>query len=76
MFKVRRREPVSAPAFDPVRRLRNLEKAHARVRLQLANPNLGEMHRPEILRKLSSICDEIAQLRMATSPTTTPKGKS
>jgi hypothetical protein len=76
MFKVRRREPVSAPAFDPFRRLKNLEKARTRVILQLANPLLAEMHRPQILAKLSSLQDEIAQLRRATSPTTTPKGKS
>jgi len=75
MLKLRRRESVSEttePAFDPVRRLRNLERAANRVRLQLANPNLAEIHRPEVLRRLSSISDEIGQLRMLTSPNPPP----
>jgi hypothetical protein len=75
MLKLRHRQSLpemTAPPFDPFRRLKNLEKAQTRVRLQLSNPNLLDIHRPEVLRRLSSIADEIAQLRIATSPIKPP----
>lgn len=52
------------PESNPLRRLKNLERAHARVVVQLANPNLSANHRPDVIRRLDSISEEIAQLQM------------
>ena len=52
------------PEVNPTRRLKNLEKAHLRVSLKLANPRLAPNHRSELERKLGSISAEIACLRV------------
>lgn len=65
LFKRKPKNPTPTPAKDtsPRRRLANLERAHLRVTLQLANPNLGAEHRPKLERKLASISEEIEQLK-------------
>lgn len=64
LFKRKLKKPTPSPKdVSPRRRLANLERAHLRVTLQLANSGLAANHRPNLERKLASIAEEIGQLK-------------
>ena len=63
MFKRKRQAEPEKPTANPRKRLGNLERTRLRVTLQLANPGLAANHRPQLERKLASICQEIEELK-------------
>jgi hypothetical protein len=65
IFKRRNSLPPANPTLprDDAKRLRNLENKRVAVIAQLANPNLTDVHRPGVQRRLTSIEEEIASIK-------------